>query len=140
MLSEWGNRDKRYTNHNCDYVLTKEDEMNFDRTLVSVANKELEQLLSNYLRYFISLPSQYYRIYFSLPTASYNFEEVPHIDFSFDIFTAAYAKVWLKPGKKSFGDYEFPLPWIKEKNSLDLLEYQKILGYHYLVLTPVFNQ
>ncbi len=50
-------QDKRYTNHNLGYVLSKEDEMNFDSTLVSVANKKLEQLFSNVLRYFIGLPS-----------------------------------------------------------------------------------
>ena len=129
-------QDKRYTNHNFDYVLSKEDEMNFDGTLVSVANKKLEQLLSNDLRYFISLPSQYYRLYFPLPIANYSFEKVPCIDISFDIFAAAYAEVWLKPGKKNFNGYEFPLPWIEEKNGLVLLEKPRFLAYNYSLLRP----
>ena len=127
---------KRYTNHNFDYVLSKEDEINFDGTLVSVANKRLEQLLSSDLRDFVNLPSQYYRLYLPLPTADYSFERVPSIDIGFDIFAAAYAEVWLRPGKRSFDEYEFLLPWIKEKNGLALLEKPRFLAYHYLLLRP----
>ena len=129
-------QDKRYTNHDFDYVLSKKDEINFDDTLVSMANKRLEQLCPEDLRQFIVLPSQYYRRYYLLPSASYSFEEVPSLDFSFDIFAAAYAEVWLRPGNISFDGYEFLLPWIKDKNGLPLLEKPKFLGYYYLVLRP----
>ncbi len=129
-------QDKRHTYHNFDYVLSKEEEMKFDRTLVAVANKKLERLVSNDLRQFIVLPSRYYRLYFPLPTASYSFEEVPCIDLNFEIFAAAYAEVWLKPGKKNFDGYEFSLPWREEKNGLTLLEKPKFLGYYYLILRP----
>jgi hypothetical protein len=88
-----GIRDRRYANHNFDYVLSKEDEMNFDGTLISVANKRLEQLYPKDLFHFIVLPSQYYRYYYPLPSASYSSEEVPSLDFNFDIFAAAYAEV-----------------------------------------------
>ncbi|MGB6873721.1 MAG: hypothetical protein WBE46_06260 [Dehalococcoidia bacterium] len=129
-------QDKRYTNHNFHYVLSKEDEMNFDGTLVSVANKRLEQLRPEGFRQFIVLPSQYYRRYYPLPSASYSFEEVPSLDFSFDIFAAAYAEVWLGPEKRSFDEYEFLLPWIEERNGLALLEKPRFLAYHYLILRP----
>jgi len=131
-------QDKRYTNHDFDYVLSKKDEMNFDSTLVSMANKRLEQLCPESLRQFIVLPSQYYRRYYPLPSARYSFEEVPSLDFSFDIFAAAYAEVWLRPGKISFDGYEFLLPWLKDKNGLPRLEIEKpkFLGYYYLILRP----
>jgi hypothetical protein len=68
-------QDKRYKNYSFDYVLSEEKRMNLDATLVSVANKRLEQLLSNDLRCFISLPSRYYRLYFPLPIATYRLEK-----------------------------------------------------------------
>jgi hypothetical protein len=129
-------QDKRCTNHDFDYVLSKKDEINFDDTLVSMANKRLEQLCPESLRQFIVLPSQYYRRYYPLLSASYSFEEVPSLDFKFDIFAAAYAEVWLRPGNISFDGYEFLLPWIKDKSGLPLLEKPKFLGYYYLVLRP----
>ena len=129
-------RDKRYTDHNFDYVLSKEDEMNFDRSLVSVANRRLGQLLSNDLRCFVPLPSRYYRRYFPLPTANYRFEKAPCIDISFDIFAAAYAEIWLKPAKKNFNGYEFALPLIEEGNGLVHLDRPKFLAYHHLILAP----
>jgi hypothetical protein len=129
-------QDRRYTSHNFDYVLSKKDQINFDDTLVSMANKRLEQLCPEDLRQFIVLPSQYYRRYYPLPSASYSFEEVPSLDFSFDIFAVAYAEVWLRPANISLDGYEFLLPWIKDKNGLPLLKKPKFLGYYYLILRP----
>jgi len=129
-------QDMRYTNHDFDYVLSKKDETEFDGTLVSVANKRLKQLCPEILRQFVVFPSRYYRRYYPLPSASYSLEEVPCLDFSFDIFAAAYAEVWLRPGKRSFDEYEFLLPWIEEKNGLALLEKPRFLAYHYLLLRP----
>jgi hypothetical protein len=129
-------QDKRYTSHDFDYVLSKKDEMNFDDTLGSVANKRLEQLCPEDLRQFIVLPSQYYRWYYPLPSASYSFEEVPSLDFSFDVFAVAYAEVWLRPANISLDGYEFLLPWITDQNGLPLLKKPKFLGYYHLVLTP----
>jgi hypothetical protein len=42
---------------------------------------------------------------------------VPCIDISFEVFAAAYAEVWLKPGTKEFNGYEFALPWMEEGNA-----------------------
>ena len=129
-------KDKRHTGHKFDYVLSKEEEENFDRTLVRIANERLKQLIPNSLSQFIDIPSQYYRIYFPLPSVSYSFAGVPCLDFAFDIFAAAYGEVWLKPGKKSFGDYEFHLPRMEERNYSVLLQEPKLLGFYYLVLKP----
>lgn len=128
--------DRRYTSHNFDYVLSKKDQTNFDATLVSMANKRLEQLCPEDLRQFIVLPSQYYRRYYPLPSASYRFEEVPSLDFSFDVFAVAYAEVWLRPAKISLDGCEFLLPWIEGENGLPLLDKPKFLGYYYSVLRP----
>ena len=129
-------QDRRYTNHNFDYVLSKEDEMSFDPTLVSVANRRLGQLLSNDLPHFVPLPSRYYRLYFLSPTANYRLEKVPCIDMSFDVFAAASGEIWLKPGKKSFNGYEFALPCMEESSGLVALEKPRFLGYYHLVLAP----
>ena len=129
-------RDKRYTGHNFDYILSADEKKIFDGTLVSVANKKLEQLVPNYLRQFIDVPSQYWRIYFPLPSTSYSLEGIPCLDFCFDIFGVAYAEVWLKPGEKTFGSYAFNLPWRNEKGYPVPLKEPEFLGYYYLVLTP----
>jgi hypothetical protein len=129
-------RDRRYTNHNFDFALSKKDEANLDGILVSVANKRLEELCPKHLRQFIVLPSQYYRWYCPLPSASYGFEEVPSLDFSFDVFAVAYAEVWLRPANIRVDGYEFLLPWIKDENGVPLLKKPKFLGYYYLILRP----
>ena len=109
---------------------------NFDRILVSVSNERLTQLIPDELRQFIGLPSRYYRLYFPLPTASYSFEEVPSLEFFFEIFAAAYAEVWLKPGKKIFNGYEFSFPLIADKGYSIPLQKPKFLGYYYLIVQP----
>jgi hypothetical protein len=129
-------RDRRYTNHNFDFALSKKDETDFDGILVSVANKRLEELCPKDLRQFIVLPPRYYRWYYPLPSASYGFEEVPSLDFSFDVFAVAYAEVWLRPANISVDGYEFLLPWIKDENGVPLLKKPKFLGYYYLILRP----
>jgi hypothetical protein len=129
-------RDTRYTSHDFDYVLSKKDQTDFDATLVSMANKRLEQLCPEDVRQLIVLPSQYYRRYYPLPSASYSCEEVPSLDFSFDVFAVAYAEVWLKPANTTLDGYEFLLPWMEDENGLPLLEKPKFLGYYYSVLRP----
>jgi len=130
------NQDKRHTKHRFDHTLSGEDQMNLDTALVRAANSRLEQLLSSDLRCFVNLPSRYYRLYFPLPVANYRFEKVPCITIGFDIFAAAYAEVWLEPGKKSINGYEFALPLMEEKNDVILLEKPKLLAYHHVTLTP----
>jgi len=129
-------QDKRYTNHDFDYVLSKKDETNFDDTLAGIANKRLQQLCPEDLRQFIVLPSQYYRRYYPLPSASYSSEELPSLDFSFDVFAVAYAEVWLRPANMSLDGYEFLLPWIKDEKGVPLLKNPKFLGYYHLILRP----
>lgn len=129
-------KDSRHTDHSFDYALSAEETNDFDSTLVSLANKKLEQFIPNDLRQFIDIPSQYYRIYIPLPSAIYNFEGIPCLDFSFDIFAAAYGEVWLKASQKEFNGYIFDLPVIEKPNGSALLEKPKFIGYHYLVLTP----
>jgi len=129
-------QDGRYTSHNFDYVLSKKDQTNFDDSLVSMANKRLEQLCPEDLHQFIVLPSQYNRRYYPLPSATYSFEGVPSLDFSFDIFVVAYSEVWLKPTKVSLDGYKFILPWIRDDNGSPLLREAKFLGCYYLLLGP----
>lgn len=129
-------RDKRYTGHNFDYILSPEEKDSFDGSLVSIANKKLEQLIPNDLRQFIDIPSQYYRIYFPLPSTNYSFEGIACLDFCFDIFATAYAEIWLKPVQKTFSGYTFNLPVMEGGNGSAPLEKPKFLGYYYLVLTP----
>jgi len=129
-------KDRRYTSHNFDYVLSENDQKHFDDTLVSTANKRLERLCPEDLRLFIVLPCQYYRRYYPLPSATYSFEGVPSLDFSFDIFAVAYAEVRLKPTNVSLDGYKFLLPWITDENGSPLLREPKSLGYYYLVLRP----
>jgi len=129
-------QDKRYSGDNFDYILSDEEEKELDPILVSVANKQLERLCPEDLRQFIVLPSKYYRCYYPLPSASYSFEEVPCLDFSFEIFAAAYAEVCLKQRKKTFDGFEFSLPSVEEKNGLSVLKSPRFLGYYYSILRP----
>jgi len=129
-------RDKRYSGHSFDYILSEKERRALDPILVSVVDKQLERLFSEDLRQFIVLPLKYYRRYYPLPSASYSCEEVPCLDFSFDIFAVSYAKVWLKPGKKSFDGFDFPLPSVQGKNGLSLLKNQMFLGYYYSISGP----
>ena len=129
-------KDTRCTNHDFDYVLSGDDEMNLDRVLVSEANRRLEQLLSDDLRSFIDIPSQYYRLYFALPLASYRHEKAPCIDIGFHVFAAAYAEVWLKPANRIINGYEFTLPVMQEGDNQFPLKKPRLLAYHHVFLTP----
>jgi len=126
-------RDKRYSEHSFEYILSKEEKKKLDLILVSVANKQLERLCSEDLRQFIVLPFTYYRRYYPLQSASYSFEEIPCLDFSFDIFAALCVEIWLKPGKRSFDGFEFALPFTEGPNGLSLLKNPEFLGYYYSI-------
>jgi len=129
-------KDNRYSGDDFDYILSEEETTNLDLVLISVANRQLERLCSEDLRQFIALPPKYYRRYYPLPSASYNFDEVPCLNFSFEIFAAAYAEICLRQGKKTFDGFEFSLPSVEEKDSLSLLKSPKSLGYYYSVIGP----
>jgi len=109
---------------------------NFDRTLVSIANDKLKQIIPRDLLEFIEIPDTYWRLYFPLPSLSYSFEGIPCLDFKFDIYATAYAEVLLKPKVKKFGICSFNLPMEKEGNVLVPLEELKVLGYFHILLTP----
>lgn len=129
-------QDKRYTDYSFHYGLSKEDETNLDATLVRVANRRLEQLLSSDLRHFVNLPPRYYRLYVPLPVANYRLEKGPCIGIGFEVFAAACAEIWLRPGTKNINGYEFALPLIEDGNGQVQLERPKFLAYHRLILTP----
>jgi len=129
-------RDRRYTDHRFDYVLSGDDEMNLDCVLVGAANRRLEQLLSDELRSFIATPSQYYRSYFPLPVVNYRCENAPCIDINFDVFAAAYAAVQLKTATRVINGYEFTLPVMQEADNNIPPKPPKLLAYYHVVLTP----
>lgn len=129
-------QDRRYSGHSFDYLLTEEQKRDLHLVLVTVVNKQLEQLCSEDLRQFIVLPTECYGRYYPMPSAGYSFSGVPCLDFKFEVSAVAYAELWLKPGKKTFGRYEFPLPQIEEKACSVPLKRPRLLGYHYLILRP----
>ena len=129
-------QDRSYRNCSFHYALSKEDETNLDATLIRVANRKLEQLLSSDLRHFVNLPPRYYRLYYPLPVANYRLQKEPCIGIGFEIFAAAYAEVSLRPGKKNINGYEFALPLIEDGNGLVQLDRSRFLAYHRLILTP----
>ena len=129
-------QDKRYSGHSFDYILSQEQSRELDLILASAANRLFERLCPEELRKFIVLPLRYARRYYPLPSASFSFEEVPCLDFSFDIFAVLCAEIWLKPEKKRFDGFEFALPSIEGKNGLSLLKDPQFLGYYYSIIRP----
>lgn len=127
-------KDHRYAGENFTQFLSSEEEQDFDKTIVDIGRKKLDEILSSDFRQFID--GKCWRSYFLLPSAEYSLEGVPCLDFMFDVFAIVEVRVWLKPGQKNFGDYVFNLPRREEKGYSVLLQEPEFLGYHYLVLTP----
>jgi hypothetical protein len=127
-------KDRRYMGENFTQFLSSEEEKAFDNALVSAASRKLDNLVAHDFRQFID--GKYLRSYFLLPSAEYNLDEVPCLDFMFDVFAVVETRVWLKPGQKTFGGYSFNLPWRQEKGCPVLLKEPELLGYHYFVLSP----
>jgi len=125
---------RRYMGENFSQFLSSEEEKAFDNALVSAASRKLDNLVSNDFHQFID--GKYLRSYFLLPSAEYSLDGVPCLDFMFDVFAVVETRVWLKPGRKTFGDYPFNLPWRQEKVYPVLLKEPELLGYHYFVLSP----
>ena len=126
--------DRRYTGKSFAQFLSSEEKQDFDKTIVVISRKKLDEIVSNDFRQFID--RKCWRSYFLLPSAEYSLEGVPCLVFIFDVFSVVETGVWLKPGQKDFGDYIFKLPWRGEKGCSVLLQEPEFLGYHYLVLTP----
>jgi hypothetical protein len=127
-------KDRRYAGQSFAQFLSNEEEQAFDKTIVDISRKKLDEVVSSDFRQFID--SKCWRSYFLLPLADYSLEGVPCLDFMFDVFAVVEIRVWLKPGQKNFGDYIFDLPWREEKDYSVLLQEPEFLGYHYLLLAP----
>lgn len=128
------NKDRRYTGESFTQLLSKEQKENFDKVILDVSRKKLDEIVSSDFHQFID--SKCWRSYFLLPSAEYSFDGVPCLDFMFDVFAVVETMVWLKPRQKSFSDYVFKLPWRDEKSYSVLLQEPEFLGYHYLMLSP----
>lgn len=106
-------RDRRYAGQNFSRLLSKKEEQGFDKTLVEISRKRVEELVSTDFRPFIA--SEFWRSFFLLPSAYYILEEVPCLGFIFDAFAVVETGVWLKPGQKEFNGYVFNFPWGEKK-------------------------
>jgi hypothetical protein len=126
-------RDHRYTGQDFSRFLSKQEEQNFDKTLVEISRKKAEELVSTDFRPFIA--SECWRSYFLLPSTYYILKEVPCLSFMFDVFSVVEIGVWLKPRQMKFDGYLFDLPWKDEKKNSSI-KTPEFLGYHYVVLTP----
>lgn len=126
--------DARYVGYSFNHILTDEDRQAFDKTLISIATRELDKLVAKDFRQFID--SECWRTYFLLPSVDYSSNGVPCLDFTFDVFAVVETRVWLKSGQKSFSGYTFQFPWRGEKGHSILVQEPEFLGYHYHILTP----
>jgi len=126
--------DRRYTGQGFAQFLSSEEEQDFDKTIVDISRKKLDEIVSSDFRQFID--RKCWRSYFLLPSAKYSLEGVPCLDFMFDVFAVVETRVWLRPREKIFSDHVFKLPWREEKGYSVLLQEPEFLGYYYLVLTP----
>lgn len=106
----------------------------FGKSIMSIGKRELDKLVPEDFREFIDW--EVWRSYFPLPSADYSLEGVPCLDFMFDVFAVVEIRVWLKPGRRTFGGYSFKLPWKQEKGHSVLVQEPGFLGYHYLVVKP----
>jgi len=126
-------KDRRYTGQNFSRLLSNKEEQDFDKTLVEINKKRVEELVSKDFHSFIA--SECRRSFFLLPSADYILEEVPCMGFIFDVFAVVETSVWLKPGQKEFNGYVFDFPWREGKESSSV-KMKEFLGYHHFVLTP----
>ncbi len=125
-------KDRRYTGQSFTQFLSSEEERFFDKKVVDISTKKLDEIVSGDCGQFICGKCR--RSYFLLSSAEYGLRGVPCLDITFDVFVVVEIRVWLKPGQKNFGDYIFKLPWREEKGYSVLLQEPEFLGYLYLVL------
>lgn len=74
--------------------------------------------------------------YFLLPKAEYSLEELPCLDFNFDIFAIAEVRFWMKPNTVEINGCFFPMPRIIHEGYAVELKEPQSLGYAYRLLTP----
>jgi hypothetical protein len=92
----------------------------------AIANDKLRELVPAEFAEFISC--RYSPHYFLLPIAEFSVENIPVLDFEFDISAIVETEVWLNPGEKTFDGYVFVFS--------DELKKSEFLGYYYQLLTP----
>ena len=126
-------RDRRYTGQDFSRLLSKKEEQDFDKTLVRISTKKVEEIVHTEFHPFIA--SKCWRSFSLLPAAYYILDGVPCLNFTFDVFAVVEIGVWLKPGQMKFDGYVFDFPWKDEKGNSSA-KTQEFLGYHYVVLTP----
>ena len=126
--------DSRYTGQNFAYFLSNKEAQSFNKAISDISRKKLEEIVSGDFRQFIDIKCQ--RSFFLLPSTEYSFDEVPCLDFMFDIFTVIETALWLTPGaKRNLVDMFLDLPWREEQCYSVLLRQPEFLGYYYLAFT-----
>jgi len=131
--------DLRYMGQSFDHLLSDDEKQSLDTVVNRITSVKLGELASHIYHQFVDW--EYQVSYFLLPRADYSFENVPCLDFSFDVFAIVEAEVWLKPSQISFDEYMFTLPQIEHKcgpyaSYFTELKEPELLGYHYLLFTP----
>lgn len=121
-------------------LLAAEEKAGLCARIEQIAGDKLQELVSGALSKFINWETRIFP--FLLLSADYSFEGVSCLDFRLDAFAVVETEVWLRPTRKRFSDYVFTLPFIEHKcgdlgSYFVLLKEPELLGYHYLVLTPV---
>ncbi len=129
-LSKYFSKDSRYKGHRFLSLLSSDDKKELSDIIDEMVGENLADLLPGDLAEYISWShTQFYRL---LPTVDYRLDGVPCLNIWFETEIVAEVEIWLKPGKKSFGDYTFKLPVIDQGDySIELRE-PKFLGYHYI--------
>jgi hypothetical protein len=125
-------KDRRYAGQSFSRLMLREEEQDFDKTVVETSRKKTDELVSADLRPFFT--TECWRSFFLLPSAYYMLEEVPCLNFTFDVFAVIETGVWLKPRQKKFGGYVFDLP-LREEQGDSSIKTPEFLGYHHVVLT-----
>lgn len=126
--------DQRYMGQTFVHLISDEDKQALQTRINRITKASLDKLIPRDFSKFIDW--KYRTYYFLLPSAGYSVEGVACLDFYFDIFSVVEVNMWVKPGKKSFNDYIFNLPWLEEHNCVVRLDEPKLLGYRYLLFTP----
>jgi len=126
-------KDRRYMGQDFSPLLSKKEAQDFDKTLVEIRRKNVEELVSTDFLPFIA--SRFWRSFSLLPSAYYTLEEIRCLSFVFEVFAVVEVGVSLKPGQMNFDGYVFNLPW-KDGKGNSSIETPEFLGYHHAVLTP----
>jgi len=127
--------DCRHLGYSFAYLLRVADKERCD----AIIKQKVQKMIPVEFNRFIHI--RYQTTYFLLPLAEYALEDIPCLDFSFDIFAVVEAGVWVKPAEATFDGYVFDLPWVEHKcepsgSYYVLLKEPEFLGYRYLLLTP----